>query len=506
MVYAAILNSQLLPLLHKLSHIRETHHSHHITFGGLLILGFYTMSFHSPHLLGDEGTPAKERILSLVPSLLKTFYPHPLIVLPPNPLVWFMKPLPGVLATGNIGIISAYHSGSTMKQLAKAFYHFFVTTPLGLDPEVKRSAHFYVERVETDATKILTLTWVEQTPPPPGGSVTVILPGMNNSSETGFIRHLAQDLTSKTPESNKVCTLDYRGEGATRTNSEGRVVRDLQSPVCASGESWKDLDDVFVHIKKRYPNRHVYCVSQSLGGGMILKYCGERGKDLDEGGPGTTVTSDVIRGVVAMSPPIEYRDIGEGLESNVFAYMCNALMVIPCKIILACSPLGRKSVPSFTKAMFAHSLRSFEEATVVPMGGYKDSNDYYDRNSPGTNLHRIKQPTLIISAKDDPITPPPREDLIAGCPNVVAAVTEFGGHLAFFELPRNFAGWFGLGDKTWGSWGDRVAGEFITGLIEETEEGWRLAGGRALEEGTTDEVTGVRVGGKPSWRGLILGF
>ena len=65
--------------------------------------------------------------------------------------------------------------------------------------------------------------------------------------------------------------------------------------------------------------------------------------------------------------------------------------------------------------------------------GYADANDYYAKASSRPFIGRIRIPTLIIHAKDDPFIPfdPMRDPSIAANPYVLLLATEQGGHVAF---------------------------------------------------------------------------
>jgi predicted alpha/beta-fold hydrolase len=51
------------------------------------------------------------------------------------------------------------------------------------------------------------------------------------------------------------------------------------------------------------------------------------------------------------------------------------------------------------------SVRDYDEAITAVYGGYRDAADYYDRSSAGPLLTRIRHPTLILAAADDPLIP-----------------------------------------------------------------------------------------------------
>ena len=49
------------------------------------------------------------------------------------------------------------------------------------------------------------------------------------------------------------------------------------------------------------------------------------------------------------------------------------------------------------------TIRDFDHAVTAPMFGFSSAEDYYTQCSSGPLLQRIRTPTLLISADDDPL-------------------------------------------------------------------------------------------------------
>lgn len=80
----------------------------------------------------------------------------------------------------------------------------------------------------------------------------------------------------------------------------------------------------------------------------------------------------------------------------------------------------------------ARSLRAFDDAVTAPLHGFRDAAHYYAEASSGPRLHAIRQPTLLLSAADDPmlkspVIPPNASDN----PQLSVVLTERGGHVGF---------------------------------------------------------------------------
>jgi predicted alpha/beta-fold hydrolase len=234
---------------------------------------------------------------------------------------------------------------------------------------------------------------------------------------------------------------------------------------------------------------------------MLLKYLGQSGKREAERAPDTAPGPDsIIRGAVCVSPPCDYRWIAAHLEGTFLSRIVNFFMTIPCKIGILCSKKMRTSVPSLWVAMTCTSVRQFEEATIVPLLGYKDSFDYYHHNSPYKVMPCIKVPTLLICADDDPVVPPPPDEFIETCENVLMTRTNFGGHLAFFE-----AGFWAT------NWADRLASQVVTGLMMRDRRmsgavDWTTKANDVSDQDRKRSRTGSRELRRPSARGVLMGY
>jgi predicted alpha/beta-fold hydrolase len=81
------------------------------------------------------------------------------------------------------------------------------------------------------------------------------------------------------------------------------------------------------------------------------------------------------------------------------------------------------------------TVRAFDEAYTAPHHGFRDATDYYHRASALRVVHRIRVPTLIITAEDDPFVPdaPFRSPEVAANPDLTVVITRHGGHCAYVE-------------------------------------------------------------------------
>ena len=88
---------------------------------------------------------------------------------------------------------------------------------------------------------------------------------------------------------------------------------------------------------------------------------------------------------------------------------------------------------------------AFDDLVTAPVHGFADADAYWKTASSAQFLPRIRRPTLLINAEDDPFLPAealPRQ-AVAGNKFLTAAFTPRGGHIGFLEgsLPGFPSAW-----------------------------------------------------------------
>jgi predicted alpha/beta-fold hydrolase len=187
----------------------------------------------------------------------------------------------------------------------------------------------------------------------------------------------------------------------------------------------------------------VVAAGYSLGGNLALRLAGTE----------TPETLPQLKGVCAISPPLELEQCVQALErrSN-FVYQWNFVRNLKQRMRRknACFP-GRFDLSRLDRI---RTVRQFDAAYTAPYFGFASAEDYYHRAAARRVIDRIQVPALIITAADDPFVPPEpfRDPAIAGNPHVTLVITRHGGHCGFL------ADRTGEGDD--GYWAERQIMEF----------------------------------------------
>jgi predicted alpha/beta-fold hydrolase len=169
----------------------------------------------------------------------------------------------------------------------------------------------------------------------------------------------------------------------------------------------------------------------SLGGNVLLKWLGELGASAPQR----------IVAAAAVSVPFDLARASRHIDRG-FArvYQRHFLRSLRQK---ALAKLDRyPGLMSRSRVEAARTLYDFDDAVTAPVHGFADASDYYARSSSVHFLSRIRVPTLLLSAADDPFLPRDVLDDVRRVARSNEQITvEFpraGGHVGFVSGQNPF--------------------------------------------------------------------
>lgn len=243
----------------------------------------------------------------------------------------------------------------------------------------------------------------------------LIIHGLEGASDSPYVLRMGKRALE---EGYDVVRLNVRNCGGTEH---------LSSTLYHSGLT-KDLESVATQLA----SRPLYIIGFSMGGNMSLKLAGEWGDQCPAH----------VRAICAVSPPIDLGACAHKItEPRNRVYERRFLTHLK-------ETLTRKkeTMPvSYSLSHFAtiRTLIDFDNAYTAPAFGYKDAFDYYAHASANGFLAKIRVPTLVIQAQDDPFIPSTIFDHPSFKKNERLKLlrTAFGGHVAFIARgsPRFWA-------------------------------------------------------------------
>lgn len=255
----------------------------------------------------------------------------------------------------------------------------------------------------------------------PGHPVVLLVHGLCGSHQSRYVVRIASKLFARGVRTFRV---DLRGCGAgvqlARTSTHCGRYTDLEPPI--------------VRIGELSPGSPLSVVGFSLGGALALNLAASR------------PTAANWHRVVAVCPPVDLFAVEEllkrPLNRRYDQYFARRLWK---KVIDRSRQVA--GAPSVDHLPRPRKLREFDEQYTVPLGGYRDADDYYEQTSAVGRLPRIELPTRIIAAANDPIVPIAPLTTAQLGPHMHLLATGCGGHLGF--LARRGTG---DPDRYWLDW------------------------------------------------------
>lgn len=183
-----------------------------------------------------------------------------------------------------------------------------------------------------------------------------------------------------------------------------------------------DLRALIAELIERDELKDIFLGGFSLGGNMSLKLAGEYGADFPS----------ALKGVCAISPSVELAASAASIERR-------SNLVYQMRFIRSLKRRMREAATLYperydvSRLSRVRTLREFDERYTAPLGGFRDAHDYYTRSSSLPLISRIRVPTLIIHAEDDPFIPfdSLRHPSIGANPALILLAPAHGGHVGF---------------------------------------------------------------------------
>jgi len=264
------------------------------------------------------------------------------------------------------------------------------------------------ERWETPDGDFLDLDFgIDENPAAP---MVLILHGLEGFSRRPYVLY-AMEVLGRTGLAS--VALNFRG----CSGEPNRLPR-----LYHSGETG---DGAFVlsRLRDRWPDRPLVGLGFSLGGNVLLKLMGER----EDGGAG------LLDAAAAVSVPYDLSAGVEFLEGSRLGTVYTSYFLKSLKGKVAAKEALLSPILDIPGVMATESLRAFDDLATAPLHGFRDAADYYAQSSSGPFLSRIRTPTILIHARNDPFLPRgaiPRETMTKNTA-LTPCISPGGGHVGF---------------------------------------------------------------------------
>lgn len=231
----------------------------------------------------------------------------------------------------------------------------------------------------------------------------------------------------------EAAALAYRaGFNVVRLNQRNCGGTERLTPTLYHSGLWRDFARVLEELSTRDSLADIYLAGYSMSGNMVLRLAGELAGE----------ASAHLAGVCAVSPPLDLSECAQAIDAPAnWVYRRRFIASLRRRV-----RLKRRLFPDLYDARGlkgVRTIREFDERYTAPHAGFRDAEDYYRQTSSLPLVPRIRVPTLVVHAKDDPLVPltEEAEQALRANPHVILVAPPRGGHVAFVGAGRDTRFW-----------------------------------------------------------------
>ncbi|MFK7809049.1 MAG: YheT family hydrolase [Saprospiraceae bacterium] len=203
-----------------------------------------------------------------------------------------------------------------------------------------------------------------------------------------------------------------------------------------------DLEEVINHALHTKDYEQIVLIGFSMGGNINMKYLGVHADHLPA----------PIYKAVSISAPCDLHTSVKKLDEPVCRfYKKRFLKKLEPKIKFKSQQYPDKIDYSLYKTI--KNWRDFDQFYTINLNGFKSPDEFYTQGSAINFLDKLRIPTLLINALNDPILTPEcfPKSIAEKNPNLILEMPTTGGHVGFAMRSRK------------GAWTEERALEFILG-------------------------------------------
>jgi uncharacterized protein len=233
---------------------------------------------------------------------------------------------------------------------------------------------------------------------------------------------------------------DYMQRTAQVCRSLGHSVYLVNHRGC--GEGWKhargpyhsgrgeDVSAVIEFARNEFPRKKHLAIGFSLGANALLcLLTGRRGSVLPDF-------------AIAVNAPIDLGQVARSLTTGVNRIYDYVFV----KLLTAHITKRMEAGLEAKKYLFPRSLTltDFDSIFTAPAGGFKNREDYYDSCSTYAHLEKIRVPTVLLTAADDPFVSAEVYARARISSSTTLHIEKYGGHLGYLSAKNT-----PLGNNRW---------------------------------------------------------
>jgi predicted alpha/beta-fold hydrolase len=181
----------------------------------------------------------------------------------------------------------------------------------------------------------------------------------------------------------------------------------------------EDIAAALQFLLEQTSDSPISAIGYSMGGNLLLKYFGEWGEPHPQ-----------VDRVLAIAPPI---DLITCMKNMLFrdGWLYDRNFVKALRRMAQRRERELPDAPHRPLPKRVKRLLDFDDQYTAPLSGFRDALEYYNYASSKPLIDKIRVPTTIVAADDDPLIPHAIFSDVGNQEYVEVHVTPSGGHLGY---------------------------------------------------------------------------
>jgi predicted alpha/beta-fold hydrolase len=250
--------------------------------------------------------------------------------------------------------------------------------------------------------------------PRTGQPVLLLQHGLTGGSEERYVQWMVKTASERLG----VCCVVMNARGCSNTS--------LLTPQSFSAAWTHDIRETVKYIRGIIgPTTPLFGIGYSLGAGILLKYVAEEGDACTLSAAIACCGSlDMFKSKALLHQPLALVTYNKRMASSLGKFLKRHE-----------HQFAHVEWMDLPKAYAARTVADFDTATIVPMFRYPNVDAYYEDASTAKHIHKIRVPTLLLNAQDDPICATDGVPLpaVEANPCVISVMSAEGGHVAWVQ-------------------------------------------------------------------------
>jgi len=266
------------------------------------------------------------------------------------------------------------------------------------------------QRCTTPDGDFIDIDWLSA-PAAADAPLLVLFHGLEGSSRS----HYAQALLAACAAAGWQCAVPH---------FRGCSGEDNLAPRAYHSGDWAEIDWILQRLAQQRPLAPLFAAGVSLGGNALLRWAQELGDDAGRR----------VRAIAAVSVPLDLAAGGQAISRGLShpLYTRTFLRTLKPKALRMIA--RHPGLADAQRVRQARDLHAFDDAFTAPVHGFRDADDYWSRASSKPHLHRLRLPTLLLNARNDPFQPAavlPTANDVSACVQLDQPAQ--GGHAGFAQ-------------------------------------------------------------------------